>query len=382
MSSPLRIALLLNPFTLSRHAGDHAPELARELVAQGHVARVFGGVSARGPAPRNGAIEDDALGPRRFAPDAILAYDALSPAAWLGARTARALAVPLVLVEAGSRGDRSLLSRACLAVGERLWGPYVRRTAAALVALDPIARARALVGGFPEEQVLVMPPGVDPDVYRPGLSSALVQRHGLSGRTLLYVGRIERNRGLDTLIQAFARTLGQRDDWSLVIAGEGGERAGLRAAIDRLGIGTRVRWLGRVAEAELPGLFSVSTLLAVPARDDAVRGRNVARAMACGIPVLASDRPNLRALVEPDASGLLVQPGDLAAWTDALRRAAMSPDARRRWGRRGREIAERRLSWSHVARTFESLILGARGTAVASLADQEPAGVLRRSAAS
>jgi len=39
----------------------------------------------------------------------------------------------------------------------------------------------------------------------------------------------------------------------------------------------------------------------------------------------------------------------------------MSPDARRRWGRRGREIAERRLSWSHVAEAFEALILEARG---------------------
>jgi glycosyltransferase involved in cell wall biosynthesis len=161
-----------------------------------------------------------------------------------------------------------------------------------------------------------------------------------------------------------------------VIAGEGGARAELRAAIDRLGIGARVRWLGRVPEEELPGLFSVSTLLAVPALDDAVRGRNVARAMACGLPVIASDRPSLRALVEPDASGLLVPSGDVVAWTDALRRAAMSPDARRRWGRRGRDIAERRLSWSHVARTFESLILSARGTAVAAVPDEATAGAL------
>ena len=90
--------------------------------------------------------------------------------------------------------------------------------------------------------------------------------------------------------------------------------------------------------------------------------KNIMRAMACGLPVLASDRPSLRALVEPETSGLLVPAGDVAAWTEALRRASMSPDARRRWGRRGREIAESRFSWTHVARTFESLILHARGT--------------------
>lgn len=366
MSPSLRLALLLNPFTLVRQDGDHAPELARELALLGHEVRVFGGGPAAQAAPTDSRAGSpaEAIGPRRFAPDAVLAYDALSPAAWLGARTARSLGVPLLLVESGSRTRKSLFSRACLAAGERLWGHYVRRTASMLVALDPIARTRALVGGFPEDRVVVHPPGVDPERYRPGLSSRLIQRHGLSGRILLYVGRVERGRGLDVLVQAFARALGQRDDWSLVIVGEGSARAETRASIERLGIGSRVQWLGRVREEDLTGLFSASTLLAVPALDDLVRGRNIARAMACGVPVLASDRPLLRDLVEPEASGLLVPSGDLVAWTEALRRAAMSPDARRRWGRRGREIAERRLAWSNIARSFESLILQARGAPV------------------
>jgi glycosyltransferase involved in cell wall biosynthesis len=361
LPTPLRIAFLLNPFTLTRPAGDHAPELARELSALGHEVNLFGGAAL--PQNGDGKSAVEALGPKSFAPDAIVAYESLSPAAWLGARTARSLSVPLILVESGNRSRMGPVSRAGLYLGERLWGAYVRRTARTLVALDPIARARALVGGFPEENVVVLPPGIDPRAYRPGLSSASIQRHGISGRILLYVGRIERGRGLDVLVQAFAKTVGQRDDWSLVIAGEGSARAETRASIDRLGIGSRVQWLGRVREEDLPGLFSVSTLLAVPALDDVVRGKNIMRAMACGLPVLASDRPSLRALVEPETSGLLVPAGDVAAWTDALRRASMSPDARRRWGRRGREIAESRFAWSHVATTFESLILRARGAA-------------------
>jgi glycosyltransferase involved in cell wall biosynthesis len=360
MPTPLRIALLLNPFTLARSAGDHAAELGRELAALGHVVHSFGGapIARTTESDREGA---DRTAPKRFAPDAIVAYDALSPAAWLGARTARSLRVPLILVESGTKSDKSLLSRAGLYLGERLWGPFVRRAARNLVALDPVARARALASGFPAERVVVLPPGVDPHVYRPGVSSALLQQHGIAGRILLYVGRVEPGRGLEVLVQAFARTVGQRDDWSLVVVGEGSARAANRASIDRLGIGARVHWLGRVREDELPGLFSVSTLLAVPALDDAVRGKNILRAMASGLPVLASDRPSLRALVDPERSGLLVPAGDVAAWTEALRRASMSPDARRRWGRRAREIAESKFTWAHVASTFESLILRTRG---------------------
>ena len=147
--------------------------------------RVFGGSGAprtvESPAPngrRAGRGSDektqDAMTPRRFAPDAVLAYDAFSPAAWLGARTARALRVPLVLVDTGSRRGKGVVSRLCLSAGERLWGRYVRRTASTLVALDAIARARALVGGFPDHRVVVLPPGVDPEEFRPGLASSLI----------------------------------------------------------------------------------------------------------------------------------------------------------------------------------------------------------------
>jgi glycosyltransferase involved in cell wall biosynthesis len=107
--------------------------------------------------------------------------------------------------------------------------------------------------------------------------------------------------------------------------------------------------------------MSASTLLAVPALDDTVRGRQIPRAMACGLPVLASDQKSLRHFVEHDAWGLLAPPGDLTAWTDMLRRASMSPEARKRWGTRARERALERLGWPTVARTFESILLRARG---------------------
>jgi glycosyltransferase involved in cell wall biosynthesis len=180
------------------------------------------------------------------------------------------------------------------------------------------------------------------------------------GRVLLYVGQISADRGLDTLVDAFANTVGQREDWSFVCAGEGTARTHLRAKIDRLGIGSRVHWVGAPRDEELPGLLSASTLLAVPAIDDTVRGRNVPRAMACGLPVLASDRAALRAFVEQDVTGRLAESGNLEAWIEMLRIATMSPDARKRWSRAARTAAVERFAWPHVARIFETAILSAR----------------------
>src|SRR5262249_9677359 len=160
---------------------------------------------------------------------------------------------------------------------------YIRRTTRRVLALDPIARERALRRGFAAEKVVILPGGVDLSAYRPGLSSALILSHHVRGRILLYVGQISHNRRLSVLIDAFAQTVGQRRDWVLVFAGDGPAQPQLRAQIDRLGIGTRVHWIARPREEELPGLMSASTLLAVPALDDAVRGQHIPRAMACGL---------------------------------------------------------------------------------------------------
>jgi glycosyltransferase involved in cell wall biosynthesis len=366
LSSSLRIALLVNPFTLSVRGGDHAPELARELLGLGHTVRGFG--APPGAIPRSGADlpagegAGDDEGLLGWAPEAVIAYDALSPAAWLGARTARRLGIPLVLVEAGARRNERFGGRVLRRLGQALYGRYVRSTADALVALDPHARERAIGRGFDARQVSVLPPGVDLGVFRPGLSSGLIQRHHVRGRMLLCIGEIAEERGLDVLVSAFAQTVGQRADWSLVFAGDGPARAWLRARVDREGIGARVHWLARPRDEELPGLISASTLFAVPALDDSVRGRQIPRAMACGVPVIASDLPALRRYVEPDGTGLLVEPGNLKAWTEALRRASISPEARKRWGMRSRAVAEEKLGWSPIARSFEELLLEARGS--------------------
>ncbi|MBL8862877.1 MAG: glycosyltransferase family 4 protein [Planctomycetes bacterium] len=365
MPQPLRIAILVNPFTLGRKWGAHAPELARELLGAGHTVRGFGAPpgalprSGGSPEVEGGALADDVVGVTGYEPDAVIAYDSLSPAAWVGARAARKLHVPLVLVEAaaGEQRGRQWLFQA---LGRRLWGRTVRNATSAVVALDAVARERVLAHGFPASKIEVLPAGVDLAAYRPGLSSGIVTRHHIRGRVLLYVGRIAAERGLEVLVRAFAASVGQRADWSLVLAGEGPARAELRALIERLGIASRVHWTGLPRAEELPGLLSASTLLAIPALDDSVRGLNVTRAMACGLPILVSDRPNLQVLVEHDRHGLVVPAGDHAAWREALQRAAMSPDARRRWSLHVRAAAEERYAWPRVARRFEGLVLAAR----------------------
>ena len=366
MSSSLRVALLLDPLSVSLTRslglrikwGRHAQEIARELLGRGHTVRGFG--APPGLIPSSSELEFD--GSRSggsklaaFAPEVLLAYDALSPAAFRAARMARKHGSTVVCVESTLPSDGPWPVRLRGRVGEWMWGRYVRRTAAALIALDPLSRERALAEGFDEGIIRVVRHGVDVRQFRPGLTSTLVARHRIRGRILLYVGKLSANRGVDVLIDAFARTVGQRADWNLVVCGDGTERPALRAQVDRLGIADRTHWLTRPNEAELPGLMGASTLMAVPALDDTVLGTHIRRALACGLPLIASASPRFAGLVVDDETGLTAAPGDVEAWTEALRRAASSPAARKRWSESGRRLAEEELSWPIIADRFETV---------------------------
>ena len=82
----------------------------------------------------------------------------------------------------------------------------------------------------------------------------------------------------------------------------------------------------------------------------------MARALACGLPLLGADAAELRGLVAGDELGLLAPASDVAAWTRIIQRAASSPECRRRWGRAARTAAEQRLGWPSVAARFEGLL--------------------------
>ena len=382
MPQALRIALLVDPLTVLVKGARHAAELSHELEGRGHSVRVFGAPPGRlahpdGTAEETSATADQgfAIGGRTiegFEPDVLVAYDALSPGAWVASRLARRRKIPLILLEAGHLGGGSALRRMLWSVGERLWGSYVRNTANALVALDPVARQQAVDEGFAQDRIEILPHGVDLDVWRPGLMSERVFKHRIMGRILLHTGSLEPRSGCELLIRAFAATVGQRGDWSLVIAGSRHIPPRLVAAAHRLGVSARVHFL-RVKEAELPALVSSCTLFAQPALDDRTGGLGVQRAMACGRPVLCSDLPRLRFFVEQGDAGLVATAGDVGAWTAMLQRAAVAPVARERWGGNGRREAEQRFGWSRVAAAWEATMFAAR-TPVEEVPGVGPAG--------
>lgn len=345
----LRLVLCVDALHPRARRSDHPRALAAALEAAGHTARVIP-VAAGLRWPGRGPV--DGQGPLDFHPDGWIAYDPMSPAAWWASRQARRSGRPLVIVEPGWTGPKRLHERLLDGLGQRLWGRGVRLAAGRVAVFDPWTASRAQARGFLSERIVQVPWGVDPERFRPGLSSELVARHRLRGRLLLHVGALEPGRGLELLIEAFARGVGRRPDWSLVLLGEGSQTRRLRAAADRLGVGASVHLLGWAPPEDLAGLMAAATLFAAPDPGDAASGQQLARAMSTGLAVVASDRPRLACRVEPGRSGLIAPAGDVGAWTAALSQLAGDPALRAELGRAARARTLERCAWPKVAETF------------------------------
>lgn len=364
--SPWDLTLVLDGFN-PRARDSHEPKsLAAALCARGHRARVLlahGGVWARqsedgvGPAGVPGGLAAELEAGPEPAPGnlrrALLAYDGSSPAAWAAARAAARRGLPLLVLEPGWNDLKRLRERVLETFGRHLWGRVVRQCTQAVLAFDPLAREQAVERGFPAELVALCPGGVDRGVFRPGMPTRLISRHRLPGRLLISVGPFEAGRGLELLVRAFAASVGQREDWTLVLVGSGSLRGRLVTLATRLGIAARVRLLDYPPAEELAGLLGAATLFALPAEDERGRGVQLARALACGLPVLVADLPRYRFRFAPGVEGLAVPPGDLGAWAGALGRLAQAPELRQQMAAAARSLGQR-LGWEPAAQAVET----------------------------
>jgi len=156
-------------------------------------------------------------------------------------------------------------------------------------------------------------PGVSEQIFRPretGPSSNLAPR-------LLYVGDLVRHKRVHLLLRAFARLLGETNNSSLRIVGDGAERAFLEDLVRQLEIRNAVSFLGRVPRHLMPGIYH-SCDVYVTASANEVFGLPLMEAMACGLPVLASPCSAHREIIEASHGGEVTNPDSPEEFSNAI----------------------------------------------------------------
>ena len=231
--------------------------------------------------------------------------------------------------------------------------PRLAKAADALLASSP-AEARAIgeiSGGW---QVHVVPCGVDLETFRPYPKAETRARLGLEKDSayVLSVGRIERVKGLDRLIEAFAIMRKERpepDARLLHLGGEiregaartgesyratdfaspaqGAEVARLEELAGKLGVAENLIFAGAKPQEDLPLYYSAADLFALPSRYESF-GMTAIEAAACGLPTLAFDVGGLSQAVREGVSGHLIRDGDINDYARKMIQTLENPSER------------------------------------------------------
>jgi glycosyltransferase involved in cell wall biosynthesis len=186
------------------------------------------------------------------------------------------------------------------------------------------------------------------------------------GGPAVMVARLAPEKDHATLLQAWARVVAEQADFRLEIAGDGPCLSSLQALAGSLGLGDRVRFLGRVDD--VAGLLGRAGMLVLSSRLEGI-SLTLLEAMARGLPVVATRVGGNPEVVVDGETGFLVAPGspdDLAA---AILRLRRGPDRARRMGRAGRQCAEDEFDIRRTIENYEAMYVPANVT--------EPVGALR-----
>lgn len=339
--------VIVSPYDLDVPGGvqSHVLHLAAELRRGGdHVRVVAPGTRSRGEeriavgaavnVPFNDSVAPISLRPRtaartrqairEFEPEVVHVHEPGVP--WVSLAASLQGTAPTVgTFHAWSERDRAY----------RLARPLLRRVAAALDARVAVSEAacryHAAALGLREHDFTVIPNAVD--VARFAEAEPI---RGQQAPTLLFVGRLERRKGLEQLVRAVILLKAHRPDLRLLVVGEGPERERCQELVPAR-LRSDVVFLGRVDQADLPRFYTSADVFVSPALGGESFGIVLIEAMAAGTPVVASDIPGYRSVLRDGVHGLLVRPDDPRALADAIdtlldhpaRREAMGRDARR-----------------------------------------------------
>jgi glycosyltransferase involved in cell wall biosynthesis len=190
----------------------------------------------------------------------------------------------------------------------------------------------------------VIPTGIDLARFEPrprDRDFRTVQGVGDTEPLLVCVGRLDRYKGHDHLVEAFAALIRERPRARLLLVGDGRFREALTVQVRSAGLSDRVRFTGALGDVR-PALAAADVF--VQASDEEGLPGAVLEAMAMGLPVVATDVGGTREAVDDGVTGLLVPPRDASALATAVRRLLDDPELGARFGSFARKRAAEAFS--------------------------------------
>jgi D-inositol-3-phosphate glycosyltransferase len=240
----------------------------------------------------------------------------------------------------------------------------VLETAECVVATSPQEKEHMRTLVSTKGNIDIIPCGTDIKRFGSITRAEARQELGISEteKVVLYVGRFDPRKGIETAVRAVSQsTLRGKDDLRLIIGGgsrpgqsDGIERERIESIVIELGMEDMTTFPGRLGDVTLPIHYAAADVCVVPSHYEPF-GLVAIEAMACGVPVVASDVGGLQFTVVPEETGLLCPPKDAAAFAVAIDRILANPSWRMQLGQAARKRVETKFSWEGVATQLSQL---------------------------
>ena len=308
-------------------------------------------------------------GVRAFATAQRIRYDLVHSHYWQSGLAAKALAGAWGVTMVHSHHSLGRVKNRWLAPGDapepqtRLDGELdVISSADVLVAsTEEEWEQLACLYGAPHDRLKTLHPGVDHRLFSPGSRAAARAQLGLEPdlSLLLYVGRIQRLKGLDLAITSLDQIVGSLDNAHLVVvggaSGPGGDKEVDRLAglAEALGVEDRVSFVGPRRHDALPTFYRAADVLVVCSHTESF-GLTALEAHACGIPVVGTSVGGLSHIVSDGASVYLVGNRDPSVFAARLKTLLSDAELRRRFSSEALKRSSV-YSWGAVADGFMEL---------------------------
>lgn len=242
---------------------------------------------------------------------------------------------------------------------KRLSAWLLPRLAQRFFAVSTYARQAYLDRGIPPELVRVLYNPVNTQRFRPDP----VQRHtilhalGLDEQTVVvgFVGRLQRGKGIFTLLEAATAAMAKEPRLHCLWLGDGPDASTLRDLAAAGPLQARHHFLGWVHD--VPPYYNAMSMLAVPSIAPETFGRVSVEAQATGVPVLGSRVGGIPETLDADVTGVLLPPGDVAAWRDAILMMC-DPAVRLSMGTAARQFVQVHFSTAVITAEFIRNLMG------------------------
>lgn len=209
-------------------------------------------------------------------------------------------------------------------------------------------RNRGIELGARPETATTIRKGVDLEQFSAGADADAARRRlNLSGPVILSVCGLLKLKGVDLLLECLARLRSRQVEATLVLCGEGRERANLEELAIRLGVRDRVRFEGRIPRARIPDYFAAADVFVLASRREAA-GNVVLEAMASARPVVCTASGGPQEYVVEGETAFVVPVDDCEALAQKIAYLLGSAELRQRMGRAGRLRAEQEFPYGRM----------------------------------